>query len=40
MENRIKVQLMLFADRTSRAYLPSNQIRLHFSSVAYVLMQA
>jgi hypothetical protein len=40
MENRIKEQLMLFADRTSTAYLRSNQIRLYFSSVAYVLMEA
>ena len=40
MENRIKEQLMLFSDRTSTAYLRSNQIRLYFSSVAYVLMQA
>jgi len=40
MENRIKEQLMLFADRTSTAYLRSNQIRLYFSAVAYVLMQA
>ena len=40
MENRIKEQLMLFADRTSTAYLRSNQIRLYFSSLAYVLMQA
>jgi hypothetical protein len=40
MENRIKEQLMLFSDRTSTAYLRSNQIRLHFSSVAYLLMQA
>ena len=40
MENRIKEQLMLFADRTSTAYLRSNQIRLYFSSVAYSLMQA
>ena len=40
MENRIKEQLMLFADRTSTAYLRSNQIRLCFSSVAYLLMQA
>jgi hypothetical protein len=40
MENRIKEQLMLFADRTSTAYLRSNQIRLYFSSVAYVLLQA
>ena len=40
MENRIKEQLMLFADRTSTAWLRSNHIRLYFSSVAYVLMQA
>jgi len=39
MENRIKEQLMLFADRTSTAYLRSNQLRLYFSSVAYVLLQ-
>ena len=40
MESRIKEQLMLFADRTSTAYLRSHQIRLYFSSVAYLLMQA
>jgi hypothetical protein len=40
MENRIKEQLMLFADRTSTALLRSNQIRLYFSSVAYLLMEA
>ena len=40
MENRIKEQLALFADRTSTAFLRSNQIRLYFSSVAYLLMQA
>jgi len=40
MENRIKEQLMLFADRTSTAFLRSNQIRLYFSSVAYLLLQA
>jgi hypothetical protein len=39
VENRIKEQLMLFADRTSAAYLRSNQLRLYFSSVAYVLLQ-
>ena len=40
MENRIKEQqLMLFADRTSTAWLRSNQLRLWFSSLAYVLMQ-
>jgi len=41
MENRIKEQqLMLFADRTSSATMRANQLRLYFSSVAYVLMQA
>jgi hypothetical protein len=41
MENRIKEQqLMLFADRTSTQKIHSNQIRLYFSSVAYVLIQA
>jgi hypothetical protein len=41
MENRIKEQqLDLFADRTSTAKLWSNQIRLYFSSFAYVLLQA
>jgi len=40
MENRLKEQLMLFADRTSTAFLRSNQIRLYFSSMAYTLMEA
>ncbi len=41
MENRIKEQqLMLFADRTSTHWMRSNQIRLWFSSVAYVLVNA
>jgi hypothetical protein len=40
MENRIKEQLMLFADRTSTAYLHSNQVRLYFSTLAYELLQA
>ncbi len=40
MENPIKEQLMLFADRTSTAFLRSNQIRLCFSSVGYLLMQS
>ena len=39
MENRIKEQqLCLFADRTSTHHLSSNQMRLWFSSVAYVLL--
>jgi hypothetical protein len=40
MENRIKEQLMLFADRTSTAFLRSNQIRLYFSSIAYRRIEA
>ena len=40
MENRIKEQLMLFADRTSTALMRSNQIRLYFSSIAYLLVEA
>lgn len=40
MENRIKEQqLGLFADRTSTHEMLSNQLRLYFSSFAYVLMQ-
>ena len=39
MENRIKEQqLGLFADRTSTAWMRSNQLRLYFSSFAYILM--
>jgi hypothetical protein len=41
MENRIKEQqLALFADRTSTATMRANQLRLYFSSAAYILMQA
>ena len=41
MENRIKEQqLMLFAARTSTKKMHSNQVRLYFSSLAYVLVQA
>jgi hypothetical protein len=41
MENRIKEQqLHLFADRTSCQTMRANQIRLFFSSVAYVLLEA
>jgi hypothetical protein len=41
MENRIKEQqLDLFADRTRTAKLWSNQIRLYFSSFAYVFLHA
>jgi len=41
MENRIKEQqLHLFADRTSAATRRANQIRLFFSSIAYVVLEA
>jgi hypothetical protein len=40
MENRLKEQWMLFADRTSTALLRSNQTRLYFSSIAYLLLEA
>jgi DDE family transposase len=40
MENRIKEQqLGLFADRTSTGQMRSNQLRLYFSTFAYLLMQ-
>jgi hypothetical protein len=39
MENRIKEQqLGLFADRTSTSWMRSNQVRLYFSSFAYILI--
>ena len=39
MENRIKEQqLGLFADRTSTSWMRSNQLRLYFSSFAYILI--
>jgi hypothetical protein len=41
MENRIKEQqLYLFSDRTSSSKMRANQLRLWFSSLAYVLMNA
>jgi hypothetical protein len=41
MENRIKEQqLFMFADRTSCATMRANELRLLFSSLAYVLMTA
>jgi hypothetical protein len=41
MENRIKEQkCFLFSDRTSAATMRANQLRLWFSSVAYLLMSA
>ena len=38
MENRIKEQFMLFADRVSAETIRANQLRLYLSSMAYVLM--
>jgi Transposase DDE domain group 1 len=38
MENRIKEQLSLFADRVSAETMRANQLRLYFSVIAYVLM--
>jgi len=41
MENRIKEQkVFLFSDRTSAATMRANQLRLWFSSVAYLMMSA
>jgi hypothetical protein len=40
MENRIKEQLSLFSDRLSTETLRANQLRLYFSSLAYVLVYA
>ena len=40
MENRIKEQLSLFSDRMSTESLRANQLRLYFSSLAYVLVEA
>lgn len=39
MQNRIKEQLMLFADCTSAAWLRRDQTWLYFSSLTYVLME-
>jgi hypothetical protein len=38
MENRIKEQFMLFADRVSTSTMRANQLRIYFSVVAYTLM--
>ena len=38
MENRIKEQFTLFADRVSAASIRANQLRLYLSSMAYVLV--
>lgn len=38
MENRIKEQLALFAERVSTATMRANQLRLYFSTMAYALV--
>lgn len=38
MENRIKEQFSLFADRVSAETMRANQLRMYFSAVAYVLL--
>jgi hypothetical protein len=38
MENRIKEQFSLFADRVSTETMRANQMRLYLSTMAYVLM--
>ncbi len=40
MENRIKEQMSLFADRMSAETMRANQLRLYLSSAAYVLVEA
>lgn len=39
MENRIKEQLWLFADRVSAATMRANQVRLSIAALAYVLVE-
>jgi hypothetical protein len=40
MENRIKEQMCLFADRLSTDEMRANQLRLYFSALAYTLVEA
>jgi hypothetical protein len=40
MENRIKEQLCLFADRLSAETMRANQLRFYFSAMAYTLLEA
>jgi hypothetical protein len=40
MENRIKEQMLLFADRMSAETMRANQLRLYLSAAAYVLVEA
>jgi hypothetical protein len=39
MENRIKEQMLLFADRMSAETMRANQLRLYLSAMAYVLVE-
>jgi hypothetical protein len=40
MENRIKEQMYLFADRLSTDEMKGNQLRLYFSALAYTMIEA
>jgi hypothetical protein len=40
MENRIKEQMLLFADRMSAETMRANQLRLYLSAAAYILVEA
>jgi len=40
MENRIKEQMCLFADRLSTDEMQGNQLRLYFSALAYTMVEA
>lgn len=40
MENRIKEQMCLFADRLSTDEMKGNQLRLYFSALAYTMVEA
>jgi hypothetical protein len=40
MENRIKEQMCLFADRLSTDEMKGNQLRIYFSALAYTLLEA
>jgi hypothetical protein len=40
MENRIKEQMSLFADRMSAETMRANQLRLYLSAAAYMLLEA
>jgi hypothetical protein len=40
MENRIKEQMCLFADRLSTDEMKANQLRLYFSALAYTLVES